>query len=47
MSQTNGEKARAALAKRARTKMREKSRARLAELKQPGAQAEPAATKKA
>lgn len=33
MSRTNGEKARAALAKRAGTARREKDRARLAELK--------------
>lgn len=37
MSRINGEKARAALAKRARTAQREKDRAKLAMLKQPKA----------
>ena len=46
MSKSNGEKARAAVAKRNRTKQREKDRARLAELRS-GAAAQPApATKK-
>lgn len=39
MSQANGEKARAALAKRARTARREKDRSRLAELKSAGSTA--------
>lgn len=38
MSRINGEKARAAIAKRARTTRREKDRARLAQLKAGGAQ---------
>ena len=42
MSKVNGEKARAAIAKRNRTARRVKDRARLAEIKAGGAKAEPA-----
>ena len=41
MSRTNGEKARASIAKRNRTKQRVKDRARLAEIRQQAAQAKP------
>jgi hypothetical protein len=46
MSRINGEKARAAVAKKRRTAQREKDRVRLAELKKTGAAA-PKAEKKA
>lgn len=47
MSKINGEKARAAIAKKRRTAQREKDRARLAELKKGPAGTEKAAAKKA
>ena len=46
MSKSNGEKARAAVAKRNRTKQREKDRARLAELRSGAAVQAAPATKK-